>query len=302
MASVLRAAGVRVVEYPGWRDRRASGAFAPKGVMWHHDASAPGPSPGLAELIAVRGNGPTPPPLAQCWVDIYGVWHLCASGRANHAGIGGGWGVIAANQGNRDAIGVETDHTIGEKWPTAQLSSLRRGTRALLDHLKAKPANALCGHLEYAPGRKSDPAGLDMAAERRIVAALNLEEDDMQLTDRVDWDKINKLGPNYLGHKILGTWQHAVATRALTSQVLAAVVNDPDITPDELNAAVDRSVAAHTPTAQEIADAAMTHLGPLVGDAVERAVAEAAGRDNAELAALIVANIGAALTTAQDTE
>ena len=171
MADVLRRAGLVVVEYPGWRDRRAPGAFNPKALIWHHDASRPGPSPAMDDLIAVHGNGTTPAPLSQCWVDTEGVWHLTASGRANHAGIGAGWGVIRKDRGNEDAIGIETDHTIGEAWPAAQITSLRRGSRALLDHMGAKPSNALAGHKEYAPGRKSDPDGLDMAWERANLPA-----------------------------------------------------------------------------------------------------------------------------------
>ncbi|HEY8372955.1 MAG TPA: N-acetylmuramoyl-L-alanine amidase, partial [Pseudonocardiaceae bacterium] len=69
MADVLRTAGVEVVEYPGWRERAASGAFAPRAVMWHHDASAAGPSPGMPRMIAEQGNAATPPPLAHAWVD-----------------------------------------------------------------------------------------------------------------------------------------------------------------------------------------------------------------------------------------
>ncbi|HEY8374681.1 MAG TPA: N-acetylmuramoyl-L-alanine amidase, partial [Pseudonocardiaceae bacterium] len=96
-----------------------------------------------------------------------------------------GWGRIPAGAGNTYAIGVETDHTVGEAWPAAQLEGLRRGTAALLRHLGAHPSDALCGHLEYAPGRKIAPAGLDMAAERRIVAEL-LEEDMPSLREIED--------------------------------------------------------------------------------------------------------------------
>lgn len=170
LADVLRAAGVPVAEYPGWRTRTASGSFNPVGVIWHHDASMPGPSPALARVIAEVGNASTPPPLSQAWVDMAGVWHVIAAGRANHAGTGSGWGRIRGNQGNTDAIGVETDHTVNEPWPGPQLASLRVGTRAILARLGASPGNALCGHKEYAPGRKIDPDGLDMNLERRLVA------------------------------------------------------------------------------------------------------------------------------------
>lgn len=117
-------------------------------------------------MIAEHGSATTPAPLAQAWVDVVGVWTLTGGGRCNHAGTGTGWGQVRADRGNEDAIGIETDHTVGEPWPDAQISSLRRGTRALLDHLGASPHDALCGHREYAPDRKIDPDGLDMAWER----------------------------------------------------------------------------------------------------------------------------------------
>lgn len=78
-------------------------------------------------------------------------------------------------------------------------------------------------------------------------------EDDMQLTDRVDWNRINALGPDFLGHKILGTWQHAVASRALAVQILAVVTTDPDITVAHLDETVDKAIAEHSPTPEEIA-------------------------------------------------
>lgn len=174
---VLRAAGLTVREHPGWRDRdRPGAAFRPRGVMWHHDASKPGDSPNVPAIMARDGADG-----AQLWVDRYGTWTVIAAGLMWHAGRGAGRGRIRGGQGNVDAIGIETDHTIGEPWPAKQHLSLRRGTAALLRHLGADPATSLVGHKEYAPGRKPDPDGLDMEIERRIVAALmasdNLEDD-----------------------------------------------------------------------------------------------------------------------------
>lgn len=172
---VLRAAGVQVVEYPGWKSRTRPGKWLPRAVMWHHDASGVGPSPAMPHYIAETGRPPeVPAPLAQCWVDTMGRWHLLAAGRANHAGDGGPWGVIPEDGGNTYSIGVETDHTIGEPWYRMQLDGLERGTAAILGHLGAQPNRALVAHREYAPGRKFDPAGLDMAYERDRVARLML--------------------------------------------------------------------------------------------------------------------------------
>ncbi|PWW50275.1 peptidoglycan recognition protein family protein [Actinokineospora spheciospongiae] len=164
-ADVLRAAGLAVVEYPGWATRARSGSFAPRGLMIHHDASTVGPSPGVPAFMANPANNG-----AQLWVDTAGTWHLIAAGRMPHAGLGTGWGVARADRGNEDTAGVETDHTIGEPWPAAQLDALVRGTAALCKHYGWNPAVAVCGHKEYAPGRKPDPDGIDMNGFRRAVA------------------------------------------------------------------------------------------------------------------------------------
>ena len=99
-------------------------------------------------------------------------------------------------------------------------------------------------------------------------------EDDMQLTDRVDWDRINALGPGFLGHKILGTWQHAVASRALAAQILAVVTSDPDITVSRLDESVDRAIAAHVPTPEEIAAAQRDLLEDAVREVIPAEQAE----------------------------
>lgn len=198
LAYALREWNVPVVEYDGWLNRHTSGTFTPKGIIVHHDASGMGPSSGMPNMIANVGNGTTPPPLAQTWVAYDGTWWVLAGGRCNHAGTGDGWGVIARDQGNRDSLGVETDHTTGEAWPQRQLDSLRRGLAAICDYTGWDVHRAMCGHKEYAPGRKPDPDGLDMNHERNVVndlltaPAFKPEEADLtpyeqNVLDRVSW-------------------------------------------------------------------------------------------------------------------
>lgn len=174
LATILRAAGLTVVEHDGWktRGRPTYLSFAPTGAMLHHDASAAGPSPTLANYIAVVGRPPgTPPPLSQLWVSKRGVWHVLAAGRANHAGTGSGWGNIKANTGNSATLGVEWDHTTGESVTQEEYNSLVTGFAAIF---KARGWNVdknLPGHKEYAAGRKIDPAGVDMSKFRAAVKA-----------------------------------------------------------------------------------------------------------------------------------
>jgi hypothetical protein len=179
LPAALRAAGLAVHEIDGWRYRGHwdDGPFEPLAVMFHHDGSPPGDSPGaLAWLISGFQSSIDSNYDAQCWVDRRGTWHIVAAGRAQHAGAGPGWGSIPAEQGNRYSFGVETDHTTGEAWPSAQYASIRTGMAAICKRQGWDPARCVVGHKEYAPGRKDDPNPVDMAQFRREVAA-EMEDD-----------------------------------------------------------------------------------------------------------------------------
>jgi hypothetical protein len=186
LAGILRGAGVGVAEVPGWTTRgHRDGQFEPRALVIHHDGSSPGDSPGALDwLISGFESDVDENYDAQCWVDRHGVWHLVAAGRAQHAGDGDGWGVIDANAGNTQAIGVETDHTDGETWPAEQLASLRAGVAAICAARGWNPAVAVVGHKEYAPKRKTDPNPLDMDAFRRDIAA-TMTGDDVSYDDVV---------------------------------------------------------------------------------------------------------------------
>lgn len=165
LAQVLRAAGLTVIEHPGWKTRGlAGGSFTPRAVVWHHDASPKGDSPGVPAYLIRNFSRAS----AQVWIDRRGRWHLIAAGRAPHAGA-----VRRGMPGNAQSIGIETDHTTGEAWPPALVNSLRRGTAAILKHLR-RGSNDLHFHKSVCdpPGRKDDPDGLDLATERRRVAAI----------------------------------------------------------------------------------------------------------------------------------
>lgn len=168
LPKVLRDAGIEVVLYDGWESRGLSTSrpFEPKHVVWHHDASAPGDSPGVPHYMIrnMQSAG------AQVWIDRKGRWHIVASGRMAHAGD-----TLPGKPDNYNSIGIETDHTTGEAWPDALLDSLRRGTKAIFDHWKVG-----VDHLHFhksicdPPGRKVDPDGLDLGAERKRVKAIDL--------------------------------------------------------------------------------------------------------------------------------
>lgn len=165
----LRAGGVPVVELAGWQGRGSDFHVTSLAVTWHHDASPPGPSPGVPAYMARQiDKGEAG---AQLWVGRDGTWTVVAAGAVYHAG-----NVLVGMPGNSGSLGVETDHTTGEGWPPAQLASLRRGTRALLEH-QGLGASHLHFHKSVCrpKGRKIDPDGLELGVERAAVAGSQLD-------------------------------------------------------------------------------------------------------------------------------
>lgn len=169
LPDVLRSAGLTVVEHDGWATRGLSQTkpFEVRGVVVHHDASPVGDSPSVpANMIR---NFETA--AAQAWVARDGAWHVIAAGRAPHAGP-----VLSQYVGlfdNYSALGVETDHTVGEVWPDAQLTALRTGIAAVLAH-KGLGADRVNFHRIVCdpPGRKIDPVGLNLTDERAKVGSI----------------------------------------------------------------------------------------------------------------------------------
>ena len=158
--SVLRNAGIGVKVHPevGWL---SNGALRDCNIVWHHDASPAGDSPGALSWMKQNYSVAS----AQIWVDRYGTWHFISYGVAWHAGR-----VNDQRFDNYRSVGIETDHTTGEEWPAAQLESLRSGTAAVLKY-EGKSAQSLAFHKTICvpAGRKSDPDGLTLATERAIV-------------------------------------------------------------------------------------------------------------------------------------
>lgn len=87
LADTIRAAGVSVVEAPGWQTRGRPGKFAPVGIMVHHTAGArTGDAPTLG--MCIRGRPDLAGPLCHIVLARSGTAHVIAAGVANHAGTG----------------------------------------------------------------------------------------------------------------------------------------------------------------------------------------------------------------------
>ncbi len=161
----LRAAGLTVVEEPGWRSRSA-GPMSPVGVMLHHTAGRDS-----RRLIIDRN-------LSQIYIPKSGVVHCCAAGRSHHAGIGvadvlararhrqapagdartvyGISGGRGDTNGNPHFWGIEVEN-LGDgrdPYPLRQLHATWV-TSAVLLHMAGRPAECAIHHREWT-SRKVD--------------------------------------------------------------------------------------------------------------------------------------------------
>jgi hypothetical protein len=157
IADRLRAAGLRVEEVNGWKERGSS-TFNPRGVMWHHTASAKGrDAPSLG--VVTYGRPDLAGPLCHVLVSRSGICHVVASGRANHAGVGAY--APAGGGSNSTFYGIESENTgygtgpNAEPWPSEQLDVIARASAALINWDMTR-ISACCQHREYAPNRKVD--------------------------------------------------------------------------------------------------------------------------------------------------
>jgi hypothetical protein len=199
LAHVLRAAGLTVVEEPGWRQRGHGPMTNVLGVTCHHTAN--GGAAGLEPSRAVIRDGRPglSGPLAHLLLRKDGVYRVIAAGLCYHAGVS-----RSAGYTNSHRIGIEAEAkgvpgTSGD-WPDAQMAAYRLGCKALMKHYGFGLSQVL-GHKETcAPaGRKSDPS-FDMddfrEATRRATAA-DLE-DDMEWDDKF---KVSATDAKYYGIK-----------------------------------------------------------------------------------------------------
>lgn len=168
LAACLRAAGLNVVERPGWLDRGRAEMGEVRGVLCHHTG---GPLTGNAPSLALveHGRPDLAGPLSQLVLGRDGTFFVVAAGRCNHAGAGLWQGVSA---GNSSFIGIEAENagTGADPWPEVQVDAYARGVAAILVRI-GTPAIMCAGHKEYAlpRGRKIDPS-FDMDAFRARVA------------------------------------------------------------------------------------------------------------------------------------
>lgn len=170
IVSHLREWGLKVVTKDGYKERGRPYTFTPKGVICHHTASGSSSGNFGSETVVTYGRPDLPGPLCQFLLGRDGTVMVIANGYANHAGYGGPRAGIPENSGNTYTYGIEAENNgLGEKWSKEQLNAYYRLCAALLDYMDIDDVSVVFGHKEWAPGRKIDPAGIDMNAFRGEV-------------------------------------------------------------------------------------------------------------------------------------
>ncbi len=166
LPTVLRAAGLNVVELPGWQTRGQGDVGKIEVLICHHTAEHQGTSEPVEADLIEHGRSDLHGCLAQLMLGKDGTYYVVAAGLAYHAGQGGWKGIT----GNAHAIGIEAENDgLKEPWPAVQMNAYERGSAAILKHL-GLGVDMCIGHKEWTP-RKSDP-DFDMDVFRRGVASL----------------------------------------------------------------------------------------------------------------------------------
>ncbi len=173
LADVLRAEGLEVREFPGWRDRGHGDFGSIWGVVVHHTGSF-GATPGSI------ANHPELGLCSQLYLGSDGVYTVVGAGIAWHAGQGSYPGLPIGNA-NSCTIGIEAANDGGgvpgrphrSSWSDAQYTAYVRGVAAILRHL-GHDASHVIAHKEWAGAAqgKWDPGAIDMQIFRRDVQAV----------------------------------------------------------------------------------------------------------------------------------
>lgn len=163
LPDLLRAFGVRVEEFTGWRDRGHGDFYGIWGVVAHHT----GDNNTSTSLIAY-GHSALKGLLSQIHLARNGLATITGAGVAWHAGMGSYPG-IQTNAANQVTIGVEAVSDGVAPWPPDMLDAYYRICASICWYLGHSSLRTI-GHKEWAEiQRKWDPGGIDMKQFRARV-------------------------------------------------------------------------------------------------------------------------------------
>lgn len=291
LATLARETGYPVVEVPGWATRGHGSLGSHVGVVVAHHTA--GPEPGQTgsnypSLGVVRDGRPgLPGPLSHFGIGYDGTIYVIAAGLAYHAGSGG-W---AGCSGNACALGIEAEDSGDGDWMPQQLDVYPRLVARICQFLGISEAG-VCAHREWAPGRKIDPAGIDMHAFRRQVADYLAHPETIRKEDDVSAEEVwnrelllwHASNPE---RETMPAWQQLHQARAYSMMAFHRA----QATLDAVNRFPQMLEAAGQTDPQAVAEALRPVIAEAVGPVIEGAVTDALGADNADKTNAIVDRI-----------
>lgn len=188
LADVLREQGLRVVEFPGWRERGYGDFGDIWGIVAHHTGGSNTPSSEIAYGIpSLEG------PLSQLHLAQDGTVTVIAVGVAWHAGAGS-WPGLPEDNANFHTIGIEAANNGTEGWSDAQYDAYVGICAAILRKL-GHGAERVIGHKEWAGPKqgKWDPGAMNMDQFRADVAERMKGSVLMALSDMEQRELLDKL-------------------------------------------------------------------------------------------------------------
>ncbi|MFM9473944.1 peptidoglycan recognition protein family protein [Streptomyces scabiei] len=176
LVAILKNEGVRIGEYPGWRERERDDEtgkpFGPvRLVLNHHTVSRDS-----LRIVAETGYAGLPGPLAHIHLAKSGLATMCSAGRANHAGLMAMNAFVSFRDeksthpapakssgtvdGNDCSYGIEAENLGDNKdvWPRDQYDALVRINAAICREYGWK-GDSCAGHKETSVEGKVDPRG-----------------------------------------------------------------------------------------------------------------------------------------------
>ncbi|MFD6155139.1 N-acetylmuramoyl-L-alanine amidase [Nocardia sp. NPDC060256] len=188
LAEVLRAEGLRVVEFPGWRERGHGDFGEIWGIVAHHTGGSNTPPTEIAYGIPTLEG-----PLSQLHLAQDGTVTVVAVGVAWHAGAGS-WPGLPEDNANYHTIGIEAANNGTEGWSDEQYDAYVGICAAILRKL-GHGADRVIGHKEWAGPKqgKWDPGAMDMNQFRADVAERMKGSALMALSDMEQRELLDKL-------------------------------------------------------------------------------------------------------------
>lgn len=156
LATVLKNAGVKVIEEDGWQTRGHGDVETCKGICCHHTGTPSNRNENMPTLhMVINGRSDLAGPLCNLALGRDGTAYIVAAGKAYHAGAGSWKGIT---NGNSVFVGIEAENVGNGKdpWPQIQMEAYTKICAAILDHCKLDTIYCI-GHKEWAPKRKVDP-------------------------------------------------------------------------------------------------------------------------------------------------